>query len=85
MSVLSAATNNLAQLINYLDLEAPPGTLDCSLVQPSPLSAEKLACSVDQADSLAWLNYVVELLLICSCVQSTHLLRRGQVQNCPIS
>ncbi|KAF7982388.1 hypothetical protein HWV62_28475 [Athelia sp. TMB] len=43
MSVLSAATNDLAQLINYLDLEATPATPDCSPIQPELTSAERIA------------------------------------------
>ncbi|KZP22137.1 hypothetical protein FIBSPDRAFT_890704 [Athelia psychrophila] len=43
MSVLSAATNDLAQLINYLDLEATPGTPDCSPLRPDLTSAERIA------------------------------------------
>ena len=39
MSVLDAATNDLAQLINHLDLEAMPGSRhDCSPIQQSPSS-----------------------------------------------
>jgi hypothetical protein len=35
MSILDAATNELAQLINHLDLEATPGTPDVSPLRPS--------------------------------------------------
>jgi hypothetical protein len=34
-SILDAATNDLAQLINHLDLEATPGTPDVSPLRPS--------------------------------------------------
>ncbi|KAJ8520630.1 hypothetical protein ONZ45_g2582 [Pleurotus djamor] len=36
MSILSAATNDLAQLINHLDLEATPNTPDLTPLRPSP-------------------------------------------------
>ncbi|KAF7437378.1 hypothetical protein PC9H_004217 [Pleurotus ostreatus] len=36
MSILSAATNELAQLINNLDLEATPNTPDLTPLRPSP-------------------------------------------------
>ena len=40
MSVLDAATNDLAQLINHLDLEAMPGSWhNCSPIQQSPSSS----------------------------------------------
>ncbi|KAH7920517.1 hypothetical protein BV22DRAFT_1133018 [Leucogyrophana mollusca] len=42
MSLLDAATNDLAQLINRLDLEATPGTPDMTPVGRSPFSLEKL-------------------------------------------
>lgn len=41
MSVLDAATNDLAQLINHLDLEATPGTPDRSPAAPILTSADK--------------------------------------------
>jgi len=37
MSILDAATNDLAQLINRLDLQATPGTPDVSPIRPSVL------------------------------------------------
>ncbi|TFK33165.1 hypothetical protein BDQ12DRAFT_448473 [Crucibulum laeve] len=43
LSILDAATNDLAQLINILDLEATPATPDMTPLRPSPLSFEKLA------------------------------------------
>ncbi|KAF5376919.1 hypothetical protein D9615_007315 [Tricholomella constricta] len=36
LSILDAATNDLAQLINHLDLEATPGTPDMTPLRPSP-------------------------------------------------
>ena len=45
MSVLDAATNDLAQLINHLDLEAMPGSRhDRSLIQQSPSSLVESHC-----------------------------------------
>ncbi|KAF8878425.1 hypothetical protein BD779DRAFT_1663807 [Infundibulicybe gibba] len=41
LSILDAATNDLAQLINHLDLEATPATPDMTPLRPSPLSADK--------------------------------------------
>ncbi|KAF8060726.1 hypothetical protein FPV67DRAFT_304096 [Lyophyllum atratum] len=45
LSILDAATNDLAQLINHLDLEATPGTPDMTPIKPStaflPWSSKK--------------------------------------------
>ncbi|EGO19639.1 hypothetical protein SERLADRAFT_443108 [Serpula lacrymans var. lacrymans S7.9] len=41
ISILDAATNDLAQLINHLDLEATPATPDRTPFKSSPFSAEK--------------------------------------------
>ena len=52
ISVLDAATNDLAQLINHLDLEATPGTpQDRSAIQRSPSTAEKLAMGFKPGES----------------------------------
>ncbi|KAF8996426.1 hypothetical protein BDQ17DRAFT_1364415 [Cyathus striatus] len=42
LSILDAATNDLAQLINHLDLEATPATPDITPARPSPISLEEL-------------------------------------------
>jgi len=39
--IIQAATHDLAQLINNLDLQATPGTLDMTPFRPSPLSIER--------------------------------------------
>ena len=42
LSILDAATNDLALLINNLDLQATPGTPDMTPLRPSPLPVEKV-------------------------------------------
>jgi len=41
MLIIQAATHGLAQLINNLDLQATPSTLDTTPFRPSPLSIER--------------------------------------------
>jgi len=53
MSIIQAATNDLAQLINNLDLQATPGTLDMTPLRPSPLSTLKRDMSGSQTTSAA--------------------------------
>jgi hypothetical protein len=43
LSILDAATNGLALLINTLDLQATPMTPDMTPLQPSPSPAEEVA------------------------------------------
>ncbi|KAG5641013.1 hypothetical protein DXG03_006381 [Asterophora parasitica] len=45
LSILDAATNDLAQLINHLDLEATPGTPDMTPLRPSPALLSPLSRS----------------------------------------
>ncbi|KAF8814601.1 hypothetical protein BYT27DRAFT_7249906 [Phlegmacium glaucopus] len=45
LSILDAATNDLALLINTLDLQATPATPDMTPLRPSPLTAEKIAAA----------------------------------------
>ena len=45
--ILDAATNNLALLINTLDLQATPMTPDMTPLRPSPLPVEEVAAEYD--------------------------------------
>ena len=47
LSILDAATNDLALLINTLDLQATPNTPDMTPLRPSPLPAEMVAGSLE--------------------------------------
>ena len=47
LSILDAATNDLALLINTLDLQATPNTPDMTPLRPSPLSSEKVAGTLE--------------------------------------
>jgi len=47
LSILYAATNDLALLVNTLDLQATPNTPDMTPLRPSPLSAEKVAGTLE--------------------------------------
>ena len=47
LSILDAATNDLALLINTLDLQATPNTPDLTPLRPSPLPAEKVAGTLE--------------------------------------
>ncbi|KAF6741921.1 hypothetical protein DFP72DRAFT_1110853, partial [Ephemerocybe angulata] len=56
LSILSAATNDLAQLINNLDLEATPATPDVTPLRPSlsPFSSEPSASSTGLSRSFSY-------------------------------
>jgi len=47
LSILDAATNDLALLINTLDLQATPMTPDMTPLRPSPLPVEEVAAELD--------------------------------------
>ena len=47
LSILDAATNDLALLINTLDLQATPMTPDMTPLRPSPLPVEEVASELD--------------------------------------